>query len=742
MKRIKKSLALLLALMMCLSLLAVGGLAAEPEQGDIVILYTNDVHNVTASTTGVPDLTAYAKLAAYRGEMEELVGAGNVTLVDAGDSIQGKAIGTLTKGGYPVEIMNEVGYDVVTLGNHEFDFGMERMLELMDMQEAKVVSANFIDLEKEEAVFDAYTIIEYGDVKVAYVGITTPESFTKSTPTYFQNEDGKYIYGFCEGDDGQELYDVVQNAVDAAIADGADYVVAIGHLGVDAVSEPWRSTDVIANTTGIDVFIDGHSHTVKEGDLVENKDGDDVLLTQTGSELKNIGRIVITADGTISSTLIPTAEYENVDEEVLAYLDAVTALFKEELETVIGKTSVDLTTLDPATGLRMIRNRETNLGALCADAYRYVLGADIGFVNGGGIRADIKAGDITYGQVISVHPYNNVGCVVEATGQQIIDALEMASRAAPGENGGFLQVSGIEFTIDIYTKSTVVTDDKGMFVEVTGERRVKDVKVGGEDIDLEATYSLASHNYMLLEGGDGINMFMKNEILVQPVILDNQVLITYINEFLDGVVGEEYTDPYGQGRIKVQFIDTPSDQWWFDAFIWAYENGIIEATGGSTWEPSTKVDVATAIEAMYNLEGRPEVEGENFDDVDEADWFYESALWAKSVELSIGDDDGKFDGLRNITRAEQAAIFVRYLEIVKGYELESEDISDFADADEIPVWFAEEGVLEKMVASGIMQGRGNNMLVPNETAVRYELARLVLNVVEFMDSAEDVGQAA
>jgi 2',3'-cyclic-nucleotide 2'-phosphodiesterase (5'-nucleotidase family) len=437
---------------------------------------------------------------------------------------------------------------------------MARMQELMGQMKAKVISCNFTDLKTNKLVYAPYTVIAYGERKVAYVGVTTPESFTKTTPAYFEDESGAYIYGFCESNNGQDLYKAVQAAVDAARAEGAGTVIAVGHLGIDAQSSPWRSTDVIANTTGIDAFIDGHSHSVTESELVSNKDGSkQVVLTQTGTKLANIGRMVIKADGTIVTGLISGYTQQNLD--TLAFITDIESKFAADLAQKVGYTDVGLTVKDPATGNRRVRTGETNLGDLCADAYRYVLGngkagdeagpADIAFVNGGGVRADIDVGDITFGEVISVHPFNNVGCVVEATGQEILDALEMAARLAPEENGGFLQVSGLSYTIDTAVASTVKTDDKKNFVEVSGERRVKDVLVAGEPIDPAKTYTLASHNYMLLDGGDGINMFRDNKVVVQPVILDNQVLITFIQNNLNGTVGKDYEDPYGQDHIQI-----------------------------------------------------------------------------------------------------------------------------------------------------------------------------------------------
>ncbi len=373
------------------------------------------------------------------------------------------------------------------------------------------------------------------------------------------DEDGNYIYTFCEGNDGQDLYDAVQTAVDDATAEGADIVVALSHLGTDASSSPWTSTELIANTTGIDVVLDGHSHSVWECEVEQNKDGEDVIMSSTGTKLNAVGVLTIEDDDEGNPVLTTSLHTEDIfqDDDMTAYIDEIKSQYEDTLTTVVAHTDVDLTIYDltevddNGDPIRIIRTQETNLGDLCADAYRIVSGADIAFVNGGGIRASIPAGDITYEQIIAVHPYGNALCVVEATGQEILDALELSVSALPSESGGFLHVSGMTFEIDTTIDSTVVTDDKGMFVEVSGERRVQNVLVDGVEIDPEATYTLASHNYMLKSAGDGYNMFADNVLLQDEVMLDNQVLITYITEYLDGVVGEEYADAYGQGRITI-----------------------------------------------------------------------------------------------------------------------------------------------------------------------------------------------
>lgn len=528
---------------------------------DIVILYTNDVH------CGIADYIGYAGLARVKAAYE--AAGKEVILVDNGDSVQGDVIGTLSKGEALVELMNDVGYDVAVPGNHEFDYGMDQFNKNVSLAKFQYVCCNFLN-DKGEAVLKPYTIIEKAGKKIAFVGIDTPESFTKSTPTYFQDGEGNFIYSFCEGNKGQDLYDKVQETVDAVRAEGADYVIALAHLGIDSQSSPWMSTEVITNTTGIDAMLDGHSHSVISGEAVKNKDGNEVILTSTGTKLANVGVFTITEDGNMSSMLL--------DADIIRFLDGVGAFTEdngagaavaaaiaknEELvNTVVAKTSVTLTTTDPVAvdekgkAIRIVRNQETNLGDLCADAYRAMGNTDIAFVNGGGVRANIEEGDITYGQIIKVHPFGNALCTVEVTGQEVLDALEMSVSSMPGESGGFLHVSGLKFTVDMNVDSTVVKDEKKMFVEVAGDRRVKDVEVLQEDgtyapIDPNKTYTLASHNYMLKDMGDGYTMFADNHFLSEDVMLDNQVLINYIVDVLGGTVGADYVDPYGQGRINI-----------------------------------------------------------------------------------------------------------------------------------------------------------------------------------------------
>lgn len=603
----QRLLSLLLAMAMVCSLTAGMPVTAFGADQDIVVLYTNDVH------CGVDDNIGYAGLALYKKQMQQQTPY--VTLVDAGDAIQGAPIGTLSEGGYLIDIMNYVGYDVAVPGNHEFDYGMARFLDLAGRLNCGYYACNFMDKVTGTTVFAPYKMMTYGDTKIAYVGVSTPESFTKSTPAYFQDSAGNYIYSFCEDESGQGLYNQIQASVDAARNEGAGYVILVGHLGETGVTDRWSSVNIIKNTTGIDVCIDGHSHETTPSMTVKSRDERDVIITQTGTKLNNIGKLTIRTDGTIVSELvsevpamgtareyvvqkndslsriakrelgsydrwidiynnnldkirdanvlkpgmrllIPGSSLINEDGRAMDYntdrfIKGIQDQYNETLKVVLGTTPYLLTVNDPADGKRRIRSGETNLGDLTADAYRVQLGADIGLSNGGGIRTDIKPGNITYNDTLAVFPFGNMGCVIEATGQKIKDALEMASRDYPEECGGFLQVSGLTYTIDTSVKSSVRLDDKGNFISVDGPYRVKDIMVNGGPIDLNRTYTVASHNYMLKSGGDGMTMFSGCNVIKDDVMVDVDVLSSYIRS-LGGAVTADYADPLGQGRIQIQ----------------------------------------------------------------------------------------------------------------------------------------------------------------------------------------------
>ncbi len=542
-----------------ISLTAVPTVSAESAEGSkgVVILHTNDVHcgvNADDETFG------YAELAAYQAKLESE--GYDVILTDAGDFTQGDVIGTLSDGEYLIDIMNRLGYDYAAVGNHEFDYGMEQFFSFGELAEFELLSCNFVSADGASAVVTPYAVAEVSGFDIGIIGVSTPQTLTSTKPTNFTDESGNALYDFCSGGNGQELYDCVQAAVDTLKNEqGVDYVIALTHLGTEGAENPWTSYRLIGNTSGIDAVLDGHSHTIADGESVKNKDGETVFLSSTGTKMQHIGKITIDESG-ISAELISKDEYSVSEDsssaeykafsEMEGYIKTIEAEYAEIVDTVVAKSDVDLTTVDPENPeIRLIRNTETNLGNLCADAYRIMMGADCALINGGGVRADIKAGDITYGDIISVNPFGNEICLVEATGQEILDALEIGVNMYPEENGSFFHVSGITFELHSYIPTPVEMDESWIVTGIEGERRVKNATIGGEAVDPEKTYTLASHNYLIKSGGCECSMFMDNTLLADSVILDNRILIDYITEELSGVIGEQYENPYGEGRITV-----------------------------------------------------------------------------------------------------------------------------------------------------------------------------------------------
>ena len=563
--------------------MAVGAPAASAcwtgEKSEVTILYTNDVH--TYIDKQAPQLI-YAAIAALKQSYQD---AGKkVLLVDAGDHVQGTAYGSMDQGASIIELMNAAGYDAATPGNHEFDYGMDRAKELMRDADFPYLSCNWVDLRTNLRVLPEIKVFVRGGVRIAFVGITTPETFTKSTPAYFMNKaQTKYIYDILGGEDGQKLYSAVQKAVDKAKC-LADVVIGLGHLGVDPSSSPWTSEEVIAHTTGFDAFIDGHSHTVMENKQVADASGRLVTLTQTGSYFANVGEMTIAPDGTISTRLVSTYDQEDpaVAAEQAAWVSSVDEMLGEKI--AVADTKFYIT--DPATGKRRIRSGETNLGDFVADGiYTYFneveqLHCDIAIMNGGGIRSDEDAGYWTFKTCKQVSPFGNVACLMSVTGKQIQDALEFAARFAGAEgkeNGGFLQVAGATYEIHTDIPNTVQTDDKNVWIgSATGTPRVQNVKIYDRangtyvPLDENKTYALAGMNYTLRNLGDGFAMFDGAELIKDYVSEDYLVMSTYAMTFggvdaeglphlssANSVLAEypgyllDYENPYGAGRISI-----------------------------------------------------------------------------------------------------------------------------------------------------------------------------------------------
>ena len=549
------------------------------DKADVTILYTNDVHTYIDNKSPKP---TYAAIAALKKSIEDT--GRDVLLVDAGDHIQGTAYGSMDDGATIIELMNEAGYDLATPGNHEFDYGMDRAKAVIQEADFPYVSCNWVDLRTGFNVLPSVKFFFVGGRKIAFVGVTTPETFTKSTPAYFMNDaQTRYIYDILGGEDGQKLYDAVQKAIDKAEFWGADTIIGLGHLGVDPSSSPWTSEEVIAHTHGFTAFIDGHSHTVMANKQVTDASGKAVTLTQTGSYFKNIGKMTVGADGTITTELIDT--YEGLDAAVAAtasnWISAVDDMLGEEI--AVGDTKFYIN--DPATGKRRIRSGETNLGDFVADGiYTYFneieeLHCDVAIMNGGGIRTDVEAGPWSFKTCKTVSPFGNVACLMSVTGQQIQDALEFGARFAGSEgkeNGGFLQVAGARYTIHPMIPNTVQTNDKNVWTGSAATPRVSNVEIYDKTtgtykpLDPNATYALAGMNYTLRNLGDGFAMFDGATLIKDYVSEDYLVMSSYAAMF-GGVDANglphlasanspladypgyliNYEDPYGAGRIQM-----------------------------------------------------------------------------------------------------------------------------------------------------------------------------------------------
>ena len=529
----KKIISVILSIVFVLGIFPTVSFAA-PNTENIIILYENDVHCA---------VEGYSKLSAMKKELQERYAY--VGVVSVGDYIQGSSLGAISQGEYIVELMNLVGYDALTLGNHEFDYRMDRLAELVYLMNTKPVCCNFQKIGETESYYEPYTIVSYGDVDIAYIGITTPHTITSSSPAQFKDDNGEYIYTF----NPETLYDIVQDNIDSAKSAGADYVIALSHIGYaddETHGDIEDIEDLIRNTDGFDVVLDAHSHSVIEGKTVVDEGGNEVLLSSTGTKFEYIGKLTI-SDGEFKTELINTAEYQKTDPDIDSYIEKINAEYAVLGDRKVAFSEVDLITQD-ADGNRLVRNTETNLGDLCAEAVRSVMGADIGYVNGGGIRADIMTGDITFNDLLSVFPFNNTIVLAEVNGQTIKDMMEMAMMMWPEEDGSFPHLSGITFSVNTDIPSSVVVNEMEEFVSVDGPYRVYDIKIFNsetgkyEPMELTETYTIASHNYFLLEQGSGMKMLEDAVILQNEGLLDVEALEYYIVENLGGTVGEQYRD--------------------------------------------------------------------------------------------------------------------------------------------------------------------------------------------------------
>lgn len=674
----KKLLSLFLVLALAFSL-CVGVLAEEPAgelAGEIVILHTNDVHGAISS---------YAKVAALKAEYEAK--GAEVLLMDAGDYIQGEPYVSVSQGETAIRLMNYVGYDVATIGNHEFDYGYENLAELAAAAEFPIIAANVMYNGK--TAFEANKVFELeSGVKVGVFGLSTPETATKAHP-------GK-IKGvtFLSGDD---MNKAAQAQVDELTAAGCDYIICLGHLGIDDSSKGYRSVDLLEAVTGIDVFIDGHSHSslddVKALVGEDCKVGD-TLLTSTGTKLATVGAVVISEDG-ISIESVDLEKYEGsddvVEEAAQLVIDEVDAAYGE----VFAKSEVELCG-EKAPGNR---TEETNNGDLIADAILWQAKKDgslpvadenvIAITNGGGIRAAIAAGDITKKDVNTVLPFGNTVAYVTVKGSVLLEALEASTYCTPEAVGAFPQVAGIEFTVD-----TNKAYDQGeqypgsTYYAPASINRVTIESINGKAFDPEATYVVVTNDF-LAAGGDTYYAFSVS-ISVDTGIPMDEAVMSYITEELKGVVtAEKYGEP--QGRITVLepvFTDVVEGKWYYDAVMTAYEKELMNGVTANTFEPLTAMNRAMLVTMLYRLEGSPAVEGnvsETFTDCKDTAYYANAVLWAFQNEIVTGRGETTFEPLSNLTRQEMAVILYNYMKY-KGADEVTEPELSYSDADKVASW--------------------------------------------------------
>lgn len=570
------------------------GADTKGQDGDIMIVYTNDVHsyidNVIKDKDGniTGDGLRFSKVRAFVDDRR--AEGKNVLLVDAGDEIQGDVYGAMDEGATVLRIMETAGYQLATPGNHEFDYGTTAFLKLAETTKFPYITCNFHPTDTDETIFKKYMIFDIAGKKVAFVGITTPDLMNSSTPAYFQNEKGEYIYAVEGAEKAEDVYECVQKTVDE-VRPQADYVIALGHVGIglDERAKGIASTDIISHVSGLDAFIDGHSHSVVEQEPVKDKDGKNVILTQTGSYFANFGVMTIAGDGTIRTELL--SDYDREDEETAAietqWIKAVTDKMGEKIGTLDVKLGINNPDDDKQ---RFIRAMEMNIGNFTTDSvYWYFnekmgLDCDVTILNGGGIRADIDAGDVSMLSVKRVEPFGNMICLIEANGQQILDALEMGATMTgewdsewniPAENGGFLHASGLRYTIDATIPSSVKTNEAGAFQSVDGEYRVRNVEIYNkktgkyEPLEPDRKYQVGGLNYILRNGGNGLTMFENDKLVVDYVGQDYIILAEYVRSFAEengyprvntanspllryeGFL-LDYEDPYGAGRIEIR----------------------------------------------------------------------------------------------------------------------------------------------------------------------------------------------
>lgn len=493
---------------------------AQVPEKSIVIVYDNDAHC---------EIEGYAKMAGLRDAISDTAW---VATVSCGDFLQGGTPGAISHGQYIVDIMKHMKYDAVTLGNHEFDYGVPAMFKLLEQIGSPVACVNFRDMQNKR-IYEPYVMKQMGNKKVAFIGTVTPTALDTEAYSFFDTDD-KQIYDLAS----DVTYQLVQEQADAARKAGADYVIVLSHLGEDKNNRNVDSHGLAKATAGIDVILDGHTHNVVPRVYENNKEGKPVLITQTGVKFLNVGKLIISPDGNITTELVDRAKIDNVNAEVQQATDSINKILDATVKKPICKCDVDLRILDDQ-GLQEVRKAETNAGDLVADAYRIVTGADFAITNGGGIRTEVKAGNLTYGDIVSLLPYDNYVSIVEVTGQELKDVLAACTQFLPTRNGDFPQVSGIKFTVNVGQAESI--SNLVVLNKATNEY---------EPVDLKKTYQLATIDYCIT--GGGLQGKLKKNTIIKPnIIIYNECLIQYVTETLNSHITDQYAEP--QGRITIKY---------------------------------------------------------------------------------------------------------------------------------------------------------------------------------------------
>lgn len=492
---------------------------SQPDKS-IVVLFENDVHCA---------MDGYARMAGLRDAVSDTAW---VQLTSSGDYISGGTTGAISKGNYVIDVMQHMGYNAITFGNHEFDFRSPVLFELMKRMGDVATCANFVRKSDGQSLFADYVIRQVGNKKIAYIGVVTP-TVLNTMPTAFTDKEGEQIYDLVP----DLTFGLVQQAADKARQEGADYVIVLSHLGGNRADSYMTSTNLINATRGIDALLDGHSHDVVPMQMVRNIDGKEIPVAQTGTLFANVGHLLITPDGRISTRLIPMSEIQHENAHVKAVVDSINGEVLKITQRVIGRSDINLLLKDEANGINS-RYCETNVANLVTDAFRTVCDADITILNAGSIRNSLKAGELTYGDLISLLPYDNMICTAEVTGAQVLEALNRNIVTLPGADGQFPVVSGLKYKVNVaeHAVTYVVVLDKA-----TGEYK---------PLDPNATYTIATTDYALLNGGLR-NAFAEAKILQQGIMNYCDCFVEYFTNHLNGHIAKEQ---YGgtEGRIILE----------------------------------------------------------------------------------------------------------------------------------------------------------------------------------------------